>query len=47
MRITNFATTSPTQNNLTMVAENSVSDPYIEENSIDHGENDHNVGTND
>ena len=30
-----------------MVAENSVSNPYIEENIIDHGENSHNVGTND
>ena len=27
--------------------ENSASDPYIKENTIDHGENGHNVGIND
>ena len=30
-----------------MVVENSASDPYIEENIIDYGENGHNVGIND
>ena len=30
-----------------MVVENSASDPYIEENIIDHGENGHNVRIND
>jgi len=44
MRITNSATTSLTQNDLTMVDENSPSDPYSEENNIDHVENGRNVG---
>ena len=47
MRITNSPTTSHSQNDLTMVDENSPSDPYSEENTIDHVENGHNVGIND
>ena len=44
MRITNSVNTSSSQNGLTMVDENSASDPYIEENFIDHVENGHNAG---
>ena len=47
MRITNSPTTSHSQNYSTMVDENSPSDPYSEENTIDHVENGHNVGIND
>ena len=47
MRITNSVTTSPSQNNLTMVDENSPSDHYSVESNIDHDENDCNVGIND
>ena len=46
MRITNLLSSSLSQNDLTMVDENSASDPYIEENFIDHVENGHNVGSN-
>ena len=47
MRITNLITNFLSQNNLTMVVENSASDPYIEENIIDYCENGHNVGINE
>ena len=43
MRITNSPTTSHSQNDLTMVDENSPSDPYSEENNIHHDENGHNL----
>ena len=47
MRITNSTIDSLSQNGLTMVEENSASDAYIEENTIDNVENGHNVGIND
>ena len=45
MRITNSTINLLSQNNVTMVDENSAFDPYLEENNIDHGENGHNVGS--
>ena len=47
MRITNSTIDSLSQDGLTMVDENSASDAYIEENSINNDENGHNVGIND
>ena len=46
MRITNSTIDSLSQDGLTMVDENSASDAYIEENSINNDENGHNVGIN-
>ena len=43
MRITNSTIDSLSQDGLTMVDENSASDAYIEENSINNDENGHNL----
>ena len=46
MRITNLSTNYLSQNGLTMMDENSASDPYLEDNAIDHSKNGHSIGIN-